>query len=47
MVKAVLNRQEHLKTDTFTKREKRGGEGWGGGMIKTGTKNKAINQGNK
>ena len=42
MVKAVLNKQEHPKTDTLTKREKRGGK-----MIKTGTKKEAINQGNK
>ena len=26
MVKAVLNKQEHPKTDTLTKREKRGGK---------------------
>lgn len=42
MVKAKLNRQEHPKTDTLTKREKREGE-----MIKTGTKKEAINQPNK
>ena len=42
MVKAVLNRQEHPKTDTLTKRGKGGGV-----MIKTGTQKEAINQGNK